>query len=157
MGYNCEFQCDATADAGISVSVVMDVSGTLASNPNKDQFVQDFFTDLLGPMDTSTQAEVGITSFSDTATVDLPMGHYDTLQVWDAVGNVDWVGGNTNITGGVQTAAAGMDTTDDKQDVMIIIRQVLKIMFSSITPLVIVAVSLTYLSAIELILIYETI
>ena len=157
MGYNCEFQCDATADAGISVSVVMDVSGTLASNPNKDQFVQDFFTDLLGPMDTSTQAEVGITSFSDTATVDLPMGHYDTLQVWDAVGNVDWVGGNTNITGGVQTAAAGMDTTDDKQDVMIIIRQVLKNMFSSKTPLVIVAVSPTYLCAIELILISETI
>lgn len=121
VGYNCEIQCDATADAGISVSVVMDVSGTLAQSPNKDQFVEDFFTDLLGPLDTSTQAQVGITSFSDTATVDLPMGHYDTLQVWDAVGNVDWVGGNTNITGGVEVAAAGMDTTDDKQDIMIII------------------------------------
>ena len=99
----------------------MDVSGTLTMNPNKDKFVADFFSALLGPMDTSTQMQVAITSFSDEAVNNLPMGHYNTLEIWDAVESVDWVGGNTNITGGVQVGASQMNTNDDINDILIII------------------------------------
>ena len=99
----------------------MDVSGTLTMSPNKDQFVADFFNSLLGPMDTSTQVDLGIVSFSDTAVVDLPPGHYTTTEVWDAVDNVHWVGGNTNITGGVVLGASQMNTDDDVTDILIVI------------------------------------
>jgi len=99
----------------------MDVSGTLTMSPNKDKFVADFFSALMGPMDTSNQMQVAITSFSDEAVNNLPMGHYNTLEVWDAVDSVAWVGGNTNITGGVQVGASQMNTNDDVNDVLIII------------------------------------
>ena len=117
----CEIDCPGTSGGSLDVSVVMDVSGTLAMNPDKDKFVAEFFSALLGPMDTSTQMQVAISSFSDEAVNDLPMGHYNTLEIWDAVESVNWVGGNTNITGGVQVGANEMDTTDNTNDVLIII------------------------------------
>jgi len=49
------------------------------------------------------------------------MGHYNTIEVWDAVDSVEWIGGNTNMTGGVYTGASQMDTSDNVNDILIII------------------------------------
>ena len=99
----------------------MDVSGTIASNPNKDADTFAFFEALLNEFDTVNQVQLSISSFSDDAVIDLPMGHYNELQIMSAVNSIDWVGGLTDINEGLITALSTMNTTDDVPDVMIFV------------------------------------
>ena len=85
---------------------------------------------LAGMYDTVNQVKLQITSFSETGVVDLPMGHYNELELANElvlqVRNrtlivfsffLDWQGSYTNITAGLDAAYGDMDTTDDVQDV----------------------------------------
>merc|ERR1712037_190739 len=120
-GELCDVVCPATLTGRLDLAVLMDVSGTIASNPNKDQDTFDFFQALLNEFDTVNQVQLSITSFSDDAVVDLPMGHYNEPDIFGAVSSVNWVGGLTDINEGLQTALGTMNTTDDVPDIMIFV------------------------------------
>ena len=120
-GEFCDVVCPATLTGRLDLAVLMDVSGTIASNPNKDQDTFDFFQALLNEFDTVNQVQLSITSFSDDAVVDLPMGHYSEPDIFGAVNSIDWVGGLTDINEGLQSALGTMNTTDDVPDIMIFV------------------------------------
>jgi hypothetical protein len=120
-GYNCEIECPASETGALDIAIVMDVSGTLANNPDKDAQTADFFNSLLGQFDTTTQVKLSISSFSDESTTNLPMGHYNTEEVYNAVDSIDWVGGLTNMKAGLEAGASTIDTTDNITDVILII------------------------------------
>ena len=99
----------------------MDVSGTLTDNPNKDAETYAFFNALLSQFDTTNQVKLSIATFSDDAVVDMDMGFYNTLEVFESVDNINWVGGLTNIKAGLEAGHSTIDTTDDVTDVMLVI------------------------------------
>jgi hypothetical protein len=120
-GENCTEVCETTSDGRLDLSIVVDVSGSLNTTPGKDDTLFSFMQSLVNMYDTVNQVKIQMTTFSETGVLDLPMGFYNELQVADAVNNVDWQGSYTNITAGIETAYADIDTTDDVQDIMILI------------------------------------
>ena len=73
-------------------TVVMDVSGSIAANPRKDEYTFEFFENLLVQFEADTQVKLSIVSFSDSATLNLPLDFYSVEDVRDAVSDLIWVG-----------------------------------------------------------------
>ena len=73
-------------------TVVMDVSGSIAANPRKDEYTFEFFENLLVQFEADTQVKLSIVSFSDSATLNLPLDFYSVEKVRDAVSDLIWVG-----------------------------------------------------------------
>ena len=77
----------------------MDVSGSIAANPHKDEYTFQFFENLLVQFEADTQVKLSIVSFSDSATLNLPLDFYSVEQVRDAVGDLIWVGQGRDFYG----------------------------------------------------------
>jgi len=119
-GADCTKQCDVTLPGRIDITVVMDVSGSIASNPQKDEYTFAFFTDLLAQFEADTQVKLSIISFSNSAVVNLPLDFYTPQEVDTAISNIAWVGQGTNITAGLEAATGQIDTSDNVNDIMVV-------------------------------------
>jgi len=120
-GENCDHVCNTTISGRLDISIVIDTSGSLTSAPNKDQVLMNFTNNLANMYDTINQVKIGLTSFSESAVLEMPLDFYNQLELQDGVSNMTWQGSFTNITSGVETALNDMDTTDGVDDVMILI------------------------------------
>jgi len=105
----------------LDISVLVDVSGSLGTTPDKDTTIHSFMQNLAGMYDTVNQVKLQITSFSEFGVVDLPMGFYNEFEIAAGVDSINWQGSYTNITAGLEASYADLDTTDSVQDIMIII------------------------------------
>ena len=94
----------------------MDVSGSIAQNPRKDEYTFDFFDKLLTQFEADTQVKLSIISFSDSAVVNLPLDFYSVQEVEEAVGELIWVGEGTNITAGLEAASGQINANDRVQE-----------------------------------------
>merc|ERR1712137_316375 len=112
-GLECEKPCGSTSSGRLDLTVVMDVSGSIAANPRKDEYTFEFFENLLVQFEADTQVKLSIVSFSDSATLNLPLDFYSVEEVRDAVSDLIWVGQGTNITSGLEIAETQINTNDD--------------------------------------------
>lgn len=119
-GLNCTHPCDSTTSGRLDITVVMDVSGSIAQNPQKDEYTFGFFNELLTQFESDTQVKLSIISFSDGANVNLPLNFYTSQEVDTAVSNIAWVGQGTNITAGLELAITEIDTSDSVNDILIV-------------------------------------
>jgi hypothetical protein len=120
-GENCTESCPATNNGRLDLSIVVDVSGSLGTTPDKDTTIYNFMQNLADMYDTVNQVKLQLTTFSEVGVLDLPMGFYNQFQIADATNNINWQGSYTNITAGISTAYSDIDTTDNVQDILIMI------------------------------------
>lgn len=80
-----------------------------------------FMLSLSDMYDTQNQVKIQLVSFSEDGVLELPMDFYNQIELTDAAQNMTWQGSFTNITSGISVAFDDMDTTDDVEDVMILI------------------------------------
>ena len=61
--------------------MLIDVSGSLGTTPDKDTTIHTFMQNLASMYDTVNQVKLQITSFSQFGVVDLPMGFYNEVEI----------------------------------------------------------------------------
>ena len=72
----------------MDISVLVDVSGSLGTTPDKDTTIHSFMQNLAGMYDTVNQVKLQITSFSEFGVVDLPMGFYNEFEIAAGVDSI---------------------------------------------------------------------
>ncbi|CAG5089183.1 Oidioi.mRNA.OKI2018_I69.PAR.g12117.t1.cds [Oikopleura dioica] len=122
-GRNCDRVCTLNNER-LDISVVIDTSGSQVGD--KQSAVQDFFRDLLAEFDTQTVVKISITDIGDgregqVNTVLGPAQFVDTSDINSALNSLTWYGETTAIADGITEGASQMDTSDNVNDVMIVI------------------------------------
>lgn len=108
-------------DERVDISLVMDVSGSLNEAPDKQISVYEFLHNFVRLFDTAARVRVSLVTFSHFHQVDIsPVQHMTSAGFTSVVFNINWIGETTAAASAIAAAHATMDTTDNVNDVMVI-------------------------------------
>lgn len=119
-GEFCELPCEL-GDERVDISLVMDVSGSLNEAPDKQISVYEFLHNFVRLFDTVARVRVSLVTFSHFHQVDIaPVQHMTSAGFTSVVFNINWIGETTAAASAIEAAHQTMDTTDNINDVMVI-------------------------------------